>query len=162
MTHEASISSIWIATTAGAELQSLSRAKVAQARGIVGDRYHTGDGSFSRWPGAGRAITFIAHESIVAVREEHGIDIDGGRSRRNVITEGIDLEELIGRQFRIGTATFKGSRSCQPCRYLERFLEPGAFQAMKSHGGIRAEVEKSGSINVGDTIHPFGTRTHLP
>ena len=162
MIHIACISSIWIADNAGADLHSIKRAEVEQGRGIIGDRYHSGVGSFSRWSGSGRAITFIANESIVAVRTEFGIDVSGGLSRRNVITEGIDLGELIGRQFRIGTAEFKGNRACQPCRYLERLLEPGTFQALIRRGGIRAEIQESGAFSVGDVIHPFGTTTRLP
>lgn len=156
------VHSIWIAPAAGSPLVSMDSAALEAGRGIVGDRYHSGDGSFSRWPGAGRAITLIAGESIQAVRDHHGMHIGEGRSRRNIITTGIDTDDLLGRHFRIGTALLRGIRSCQPCRHLERLLFPGAFEAMRGRGGIRADILESGTIAPGDAIRTVGPQSFLP
>jgi hypothetical protein len=156
------ISSIWIATAAGAELHPLDTAEIVAGRGIIGDRYHIGKGSFSRWQDPWRAITFIEQEAIETAQSEHGIIFSKGRARRNVVTIGIPLEDLIGRHFRIGSAEFKGSRICHPCRYLDRVVEAGSYQALKHRGGIRAEIVKSGSITIGDEIFPSQKRSFLP
>lgn len=83
---------------------------------------------------------------------EHGIDLSNGRSRRNIVTSGLKLEELQGRKFRIGTAVFRGERPCAPCQFLEGLTEPGVFEALKNRGGWRADILTEGVIHVGDAI----------
>ena len=121
-------------------------------RGLEGDRYFEQRGSFSRWPGEGRAVTLIEQEAIDAILREHGIDLRGGRSRRNIVTRGVTLAELNGRKFRIGEALFWGARECAPCRHLERLVVPGLMEAMNGRGGWRANIWEGGRIRVGDAI----------
>lgn len=119
---------------------------------MEGDRYCLGVGSFSRWPGEGRAVSLIEAEAIDAIRREAGIELGDGRSRRNIVTAGVALAELVGKQFRIGEALMRGVRPASPCRYLERRTAAGAFDAMKKRGGLRADVVEGGVIRVGDAI----------
>ena len=120
--------------------------------GLEGDRYQLGRGSFSRWPGDGRALSLIAAEAINAIFAETGLDLSDGRSRRNVVTRAVELAALNGRKFRIGEAIFRGTRLCTPCKYLERLVGPRAFDAMKGRGGLRADILQSGVIRAGDEI----------
>jgi MOSC domain-containing protein YiiM len=146
------VSGIFIAPAAAAPAIAVTRAQLFPGRGIGGDRYFTGEGSFSRWPGTGRAVSLIAAESIDAIVSELGIDLSAGRHRRNLVTLGITLDDLIGRRFRIGGALLRGERLCLPCQHLERLTEPGVFAALKHRGGLRADVLEAGVVNVGDAI----------
>ena len=123
-------------------------------RGLEGDRYFEGRGSFSRWPGEGRAITLIEAEAVEAILMEHGVDLRDGRSRRNIVTRGGSLAELNGRKFRIGGALLWGARECAPCRHLERLVDAGLMEAMRGRGGLRANIWEGGTIRVGDVITP--------
>src|SRR5215207_4830882 len=114
------VAAIYVSPVAGAAPQSLARVSVLENRGLEGDRYAEGRGSFSRWAGSGRAVTMMEQEAIDAVLEEDGIDLTRGRHRRNIVTAGVRLETLNGRTFRIGFAVLRGARLCAPCRYLER------------------------------------------
>ena len=149
------VAAIYIAPDRGAAMAAVAEAVAAADRGLEGDRYFHGRGSFSRWPGEGRAITLIEQEAIDAILAEHGIDLRDGRGRRNVVTAGVALAELNGRKFRIGEALLRGARLCAPCRYLERLIGPGTYDAMKGRGGLRANIERGGLIRVGDAVEPL-------
>ena len=145
---------IFIAPAAKAPLRAVPEVRVIADGGLEGDRYALGTGAFSRWPGWGRAVTLIEREVIDAVRRETGIDLSAGQSRRNVVTEGVDLPSLNGQLFRIGTVVLRGARLCAPCAYLERLAGPGTFTALKGRGGLRADVVEPGTFRVGDPIEP--------
>jgi MOSC domain-containing protein YiiM len=146
------VRSIWIAATARKPLLSIVEVRAVVGRGLEGDRYFFAKGSFSRWPGGGRAVSLIEEEALEVIRGEHGIDLTEGRSRRNLVTSGISLADLHNRSFRIGTALFRGVRPCAPCQYLERLTEAGVFAALKNRGGFRADVIEEGIVRVGDAI----------
>lgn len=143
---------IWISSTARKPLVSIAEVRAIPGRGLEGDRYSLGCGSYSRWPGRGRAVSLIAAETLDAIRVEFGINLSEGRSRRNLVTFGIDLADLQDRDFRIGTARFHGVRPCAPCQYLERITESGVFAALMNRGGFRADVVEEGVLHVGDAI----------
>jgi len=149
---------IYVSPKAREPLHAVPSAVAVAGRGLEGDRYCTGRGALSRWWSPARAVSFIEREAIDALRQEFALDLGDGRSRRNVVTEGIGLEELKGRTFRIGTALFKGAQACQPCRYLERLTQPGVFEALKGRGGLRAEVVEGGTFAPGDAIEVISGR----
>jgi MOSC domain-containing protein YiiM len=143
---------IYIAEKAGALMERVDRVDAVAGRGLAGDRYFEGTGSFSRWPGSGRAISMIEKEVLDAIYAERGIDLRTGQSRRNLVIEGEALAGLNGRRFRIGTTILRGVRLCAPCRYLERLVGAGTFAAIKGRGGLRADILESGLIRSGDKI----------
>jgi MOSC domain-containing protein YiiM len=143
---------IWISPTSATLLQSVAEIRAVPGRGLEGDRYFLKCGTFSHWPGGGRAVSLIAEETLDALRAEHGIDLSEGRNRRNLVTSGITLTDLQDRTFRIGTAVFRGIRPCPPCRHLENLTEAGVFDALKDRGGFRADVLQEGVLHVGDAI----------
>lgn len=143
---------IWIAATAREPLVPIDKVRAVPDRGLEGDRYFLKCGTFSTWPGGGRAVTLIAEEALDAIRREHRLDLGEGRSRRNLVTSGIALDELHDRTFRIGTAVFRGIRPCHPCRHLEGITEGGVLDALKDRGGFRADVIEEGVIHIGDAI----------
>ena len=144
------LAAIFITDRAGAQMIPIERARLVPERGIEGDRYFTGDGSFSRMEGSGRAVTLIEQETIDAVFREHGVDLSNGRSRRNLVTRGVRSINSTGNSFE-SAACSSTARDCAPCKYLER-LVPGSFAALKGRGGLRAEIVEEGMIRTGDEI----------
>jgi MOSC domain-containing protein YiiM len=153
---------VYITPGAGAVPISVPRIEALPDLGLRDDRYALGTGSFSRWPGSGRAVTLIESEVLAAIAREHGLDLSKGQHRRNIVTVGIRLHELNGRRFSIGNARMRGARLCEPCRYLERLAGAGALAALRGRGGLRADVLKAGSLVVGDQIRPEGEVSFLP
>jgi MOSC domain-containing protein YiiM len=135
---------------------AVPRARAVAGRGLQGDRYHDGTGSFS-WKGrrGGRDLTLVAAEALEALAAEHGIELDGAASRRNVLTRGVDLDGLLGRRFSIGEATCLGVRRCEPCAHLARLTDPGVLAGLAGRGGLRADVLAAGTIAVGDPLVPL-------
>ncbi|QOV88030.1 MOSC domain-containing protein [Humisphaera borealis] len=146
------VASIFIAPTAKAAMVPVSSVEAIAGEGLAGDRYQLGIGAFSRWPGEGRQITLIASEAIGDILAETGIDLSDGRHRRNVVTVGVALEELLERRFHLGTLLLRGQRLCAPCRYLDGLVGEPVFAAMKGRGGLRAEIIVGGTIHIGDVI----------
>jgi MOSC domain-containing protein YiiM len=142
---------IFIASAAGADLNAVPEARALVGKGLEGDRYALGVGHFSRWPGPGREVTLIESEVIEDFAAPLGLDLRDGRSRRNIVTAGLRLNELVGRRFRIGTALFRGERLAEPCGYLERRI--GAkLEVLRGRCGLRADVLEEGVLRVGDTL----------
>lgn len=146
------VTEIFVAPAAGEALMPVSEARLLVGKGLEGDRYALGCGSYSRWPGTGRAVTLIESEVIADVMAKHALDLSAGRSRRNIVTTGIRLNDLVGLRFRIGTALFRGERLAEPCGYLERRIGSGLQEVLRHRGGLRAGVVEEGAVRVGDTI----------
>jgi MOSC domain-containing protein YiiM len=148
------VEAIFIAGERKVPLSPVTQVLAVAQRGLEGDRYWSSRGSFSRWPGAGRAVSLVEAEALDAAFAETGIDLRNGRSRRNIVTRGVRLDDLNGKPFRIGGALLLGVRACAPCAFLERLTQPGAFAALKGRGGLRAEVLEDGVIRCNDAIVP--------
>jgi MOSC domain-containing protein YiiM len=146
------IESIYIADNRGERMRRIEFANIVVGRGLEGDRYFDGRGSFSKMPGTGRAVTLIAAEAIGAIADEHHIDLSNGKHRRNLVTRGVDLDGLVNKCFTIGGVILIGSRLCAPCKYLERLVAPGLYEAIKTRGGLRADVLRGGRIQTGDAV----------
>ncbi len=148
---------IHVAPEAGAPVVPVEHADALAGRGLSGDRYAAGIGSFSRWPGKGRAITLISAADLAHAEAAFGVTVAHGEHRRNLVVDGLDLRALLGGTFRIGGATFHGERVCAPCKYLVRVTgQPAAFDALVGRGGIRAEVVTGGRIAAGDAVALVG------
>ena len=148
------VTGIFIAPAAGAPMVALERAEVVAGRGLVGDRYFTGDGYYSQMPPlTGRRLTLIEGEALAALENETGIVLRPDECRRNLVTHGIDLDTLIGKRFRIGTIECYGERLCPPCGYLEKLTGlRGVNRGLTDRGGIRAESLLDGEIMIGDVV----------
>jgi len=140
------IEAIFTATEEGGAMQSRDSAELVTGVGIDGDRYALGSGRFSDPKYADQQLTLV--EAEVAER----VGLSPAQTRRNLVTRGIVLEELIGREFRIGETVIRGIRPCDPCSYLEGLTRPGLVRDMANKGGLRAEILKGGAVRVGDGI----------
>ncbi|GMU45477.1 MAG: sulfurase [Porticoccaceae bacterium] len=144
------LDAIHLASRRGMLPVAVAAARAVAGRGLVGDRYCEGAGTWSRWPGTGRAVTLIAAE--VLEQLPASCRISAAESRRNLLTRDVDLDALLGREFRIGGAWFRGQRRCEPCAHLERLTRPGIAARLQGRGGLRADVLRSGWLRVGDAV----------
>jgi MOSC domain-containing protein YiiM len=93
-----------------------------------------------------------SRESVEAIEREAGIELEPGEHRRNITTAGVALNHLVGERFRVGDVVCLGVRLCEPCNHLESLTSDGVVAALTHRGGLRADIEESGAIRVGDTV----------
>lgn len=142
---------IYTTEAAGAPMQSRREANTVAGVGLEGDRYAAGAGNFSQKPGAGRQVTLVEREAIAAVRADR-VELADHETRRNLLTEGVPLNHLVGRTFRVGEVVLRGVRLAEPCSYLAGLTRPGVSRALVHRGGLRADVVVGGVLRVGDRI----------
>lgn len=153
------IVSIYLSPASGEALHAASSALVTKGAGIVGDR------NFRKNEYPGQNVTFIATEAVTRYNQDHGQSIGPQATRRNIITAGVDLNSLVGKDFSIGSATFRGVELCTPCDSLGKLLEnehissPDVVKAFLSSSGLRADVLASGEISIGMS---FSVSEHVP
>jgi len=133
------------------ETDDTDRARVHAGRGLVGDRYYGVPAHFEA------QITFVAHEVIELVRNEFAQPaLSSLVMRRNVVTEGINLNQLIGHAFELEfddqRVRFQGTRACSPCAWMDAAIAPGALRFLKGRGGLRARILDDGSLQRGPAI----------
>lgn len=139
-------------------MQSRERLRIVAGSGVEGDRYAAGRGHWSYEPRYVSEVTFIEREVLERVGAELGAPFAPHESRRNVVTEGVRLQELVGARFTVGGATFLGERPCEPCRYLDELLGKPVRALLGVDGGLRARIVADGEIAVGDSIDPSSPR----
>ena len=150
MSHEGKVISIFIAPQSGATMVEVGSVRAVAGKGLEGDRYATGVGTFSGQAGSGREVTLIEAEAIESLARECGVEMDPAESRRNLVTQGLSLNHLVGREFRVGTVTLRGTRLCEPCSHLETLARPGVRRGLVHRGGLRADIVNDGVIRSGD------------
>ena len=112
------------------------------ATGMVGDRYaKAGD------------ITLIEAEALEAFAAETGIELSHEESRRQVLTRGVRLNDLVGKRFRVGEVECVGRELCEPCNHLQSMTRPGVLRGMVHRAGLNADIVTPGRIAVGDAVH---------
>ena len=145
--------SIHIGHDAGAAMTEIEEAELVAGRGIVGDRYYTKTGTFSKdLPDPDHELTLVANEEIAQFNATSDRAVSPGELRRNVVTRGIDLNELVDREFTIGTVRVRGIRLCEPCSYLAGLLGPEILPALVNRAGLRAGIVEGGTIRPGDRL----------
>lgn len=148
------VTAIVIAPDAGAPAREVASATAIAGRGLDGDRYAAGRGTFSPGTGYGRDVTLV-EEELLAASIVAGAPLTPVQARRNVAVRGIVLDDLIGVRFRIGEVECVGRRRCEPCAHLQRLGPPGVLRALVHRGGLRADIVTSGTITVGDDVSPL-------
>lgn len=144
--------SIHIAREASGPIESLAEVRAFPGRGLEGDRYFLGQGTYSKTPGTGREVTLISSEVIELLDREGGIHLNPADARRNLVTRGVELNDLVGKVFRIGGVRLKGMRLAEPCGHLEGLTQLGVLKGLAHRGGLRAEFLDKGILRVGDEI----------
>ena len=146
------IEGIFIATEAKGPMQSLQSVEAIAGAGLAGDRYAENAGSWSKPGRTAQQLTVIDIAAIEQLEREHGVKLSPGDARRNLVTRGVNLDELIGQRFFIGEVECIGIRDCPPCAHLEGLTTPGVHAGLQGVGGVRADIVKGGTLRVGDEI----------
>lgn len=141
------IEGIFVADAAQRPVRVLARARALAGRGLEGDRYVAGEGSFPSGP-PGSALTLIEAE----VCESFDPPLSGKDHRRNLVVRGLELNALVGREFEIGAVRCRGMRLCEPCTVLQRYAARPVLRALVHRGGLRADVLGDGEIALGDPV----------
>lgn len=147
------VQAVAVAAAAEAPMQLVEVARLRSATGILGDRYADRAGTFGPRTGTrpGYDLTLIAAEAL-AGRTTTGTGVGFLQTRRNVLTRGVDVNQLVGRTFLIGDVLCAGRRLCEPCAHLERVSGPGLLRPLIHRSGLRVDVLSDGDIRAGSAI----------
>jgi MOSC domain-containing protein YiiM len=143
-----SVEAIFFGAVDSEPLESAAEVTVRTAAGIEGDRYGHKD------------LTLFEAEAIEGLKADTGIELAPSEIRRNVMTRGISLNDLVGQRFRVGEVECVGTELCHPCSHLQELTQPGVLRGLVDRGGLNADVLKGGVIRPGDRIEPVGPAEH--
>jgi MOSC domain-containing protein YiiM len=146
------VEQIAISPKAHALPEPVERIEVVAGQGPRGDR------KFAPRPmkRKGKDLTLIEAEALEGLRSETDIELTHEESRRNVLTRGIRLNDLVGRRFTVGEVECEGVVLNEPCTHLEGLTYPGVLAGLENRGGLRANVLRGGTIRVGDEVAELG------
>jgi MOSC domain-containing protein YiiM len=113
--------------------------------GVVGDRYSES-----------RDLTLIEAEALEGLLEDTGIEVSPAEVRRQVLTRGIRLNDLVGERFTVGGVECVGQELCEPCNHLQGLTYQGVLRGLVHRGGLRADIVSGGRIAVGDEVAQVG------
>jgi hypothetical protein len=144
------VAALLVAANAEAPLRRVEEVEAIAGRGLAGDRYADGRGTFRGV--RGYQLTLVSAEQIDAV------GITWEEARRNVVTTGIDLNALVGTGFAIGEVECIGRRLAEPCSHLERVVgRTGLMRPLVHRAGLRADIVSGGTLRVGDPVRALAT-----
>jgi MOSC domain-containing protein YiiM len=121
-----------------------SELRCLAGRGVEGDRFFDYKENYKG------QITFFSSEVFEELCRQLAVhDKSPGAARRNVITAGVDLNSLIGKEFEIQGVRFSGEAECSPCYWMDKAIAPGAEEFLKGRGGLRARILTDGVLTAG-------------
>lgn len=126
-------------------IEELHELELVTGRGIRGDRFFDFKEDYKG------QITFFDQAMVEAVRRHaEQPDLPAAAFRRNVILEGLDLNALIGKRFRLNGILLEGSEECRPCYWMDTACgKPGTEELLKGHGGLRCRILSDGILSKG-------------
>jgi hypothetical protein len=148
---------IHVAPAASESMKELGEAECIAGRGIIGDRYFNGNGTYSAKPDS-REVSLIEHEVLDALArndpplQSGPILLTPVEHRRNLTVRGVPLNHLVGRRFRVGNVILRGGRLNFPCKYLADLLGKPVMLPLYNRSGLNCSIERSGVIRPGDPI----------
>jgi len=148
------IKAIYIAANAGDPMIEVESAHLEVGRGIVGDRYYAHAGTFSEKLAGkpGIEVTLIEAEEIDRFNAKGGFAFDYGDFRRCVVTTGVRLNDLVGKQFSVGETLLEGVRLCEPCAHLAELTTSAVLPGLVGRAGLRANIIVGGIIAPQDLV----------
>ena len=150
---------IHIASASAETMQELSVAELIKNKGIRGDRYFKGNGKYSNIPDI-RDVTIIENEVLIALKENQPplqkdkITLKPNEHRRNLTSQGVPLNYLVGKRIKIGEVILEGGRLNFPCKYLSDLLNKPLLLPLYNRSGLNCKIIKGGRIRVNDEIKP--------
>lgn len=138
----------------GVPMVKVAEVKALEGVGLEGDRYAEGKGAYSNSKRKTiRQVSLIAREAIEEANRLFSTDFTSQETRRNIVTEGIDLNSLVGEEFSVGEVKMRGIELCEPCERPSNLIGKKGFKdTFEGRGGLRAEILSSGIIYEADTI----------
>ena len=129
------------------KIEEIEKIELLSGKGVVGDKH------FQENNNPRNQLTLIESENIDYYNKKFGVQIPYVNFRRNIITRGIELNKLVGKQFVVGEIKIRGNDLCRPCKYLQETLEQkDIIREFLQKGGLRCEILTSGIVKVGDAI----------
>ncbi len=129
------------------EIKEVKSIEVLANKGVIGDRH------FKDFNDPYCQLSLIESENIDYYNLKYGLDIPYINFRRNIVTKGIQLNELVGKKLKIGKVYLEGIDLCRPCRHLTEMLsQDNILKEFLRRGGLRCQILSSSSINIGDDI----------
>ena len=145
------ITSIHITAESGATPQAVQTVRAIAGQGLEGDRNCQDHGSTPY-----EAVTLIEAEALDALARDYDVQLGPGESRRNIVTVGVPLNHLVGKEFSVGGVRLRGGELCEPCKYLASNTHDRVLPGLIHRGGLRAEILSEGEIRVGDAVELIG------
>ncbi len=145
------VAAIYISPSASTLPHSVQSVRALAGRGLDGDRYALGSGTFSGNSGQ-RDVTLIEAEALDHFVRDYSHPLDPAQTRRNLLTRGVRLNELVGCDFIIGAVRMRGLRLCEPCAHLARLTSAPVLPGLIRRGGLYAQILQDGELAVGDPI----------
>ena len=143
---------IWRTPEAAAPMQRVPAGRLVAGRGLEGDRYALGGGTWAQYPDQEKQLTLVDVADVAAVAAEVGVPLTPGDTRRNLVTTGVHLPSLVGRWFAVGDTLLFGTKRCPPCTHLERLTGVRLVKALAARGGVNAAVFLGGTVSEGDVV----------
>lgn len=149
-TFTGAVTALWLAGERSASPTERETVEAVAGRGLRGDRYFRPADA----EGPGVEVTLVEREALRAAERDYDVSLPPGAHRRNVVTSGVPLNHLVGRQFRVGDAVFEGTGLCEPCAHMESLAVDGAREALVHRGGLEARIVETGALAVDDDVSP--------
>ena len=136
-----------IAKNNNQKIQEVEKIELLSGKGVVGDRH------FDENNDVRNQVTLIESENIDYYNNKFNTDYSYLDFRRNVVTKGIQLNDLVGKKLLIGNVKIQGHDLCKPCKHLEETLKgQDIIKEFLRRGGLRCEILNSGIVNIEDEI----------
>ena len=138
---------IGISENKSSKIVNVNEVEAIKGKGLVGEKHFKEDNKKRC------QITLIEIECINHYNKITGTAIPAINFLRNIITEGIQLNELVDKEFFIGAVKVKAHDLCRPCKNLQESLQQkNTVKELLHTGGLRCEILSSGKICVDDQI----------
>jgi len=130
------------------EIEEVDSIEVLANKGVIGDRH------YKDFNDPYCQLSLIESENIDYYNLKYGLNIPYVNFRRNVVTKGVRLNELVGKKLQVGNVELEGVDLCRPCRHLTEVLnQNNILKEFIRKGGLRCQILSSSVINIGDEIN---------
>ena len=145
---------LFVSPGIGQSMKACAEVRALAGRGLDGDRYAAGQGSYSQAKRQViRHVSIIEREANEELARRGLVPFEPNETRRNIVVEGADVYALLGREFSIGDVRLRGIEPTRPCHIPSAAANKTGFkEAYSNRGGVRAEILSDGIILVGDAI----------
>ena len=145
------VTALFIAPISAGPMVSQSRVHAFADRGLEGDRFYRESWNDVKRPD--KALSLIEAETLELAAKELGVESIADQTRRNIVTRGVPLIDLLDQEFTIGSVRMRGIRLFEPCGHLVKVTQlPGIFPALLHRSGLKAEILTDGVISIGDAV----------